>query len=131
MGLLTETREGNGYALPIEVVRNVAEQLTMTGAVGHSWLGITVDDANGVVRVSHVMSASPASKAGIAEGDLIVKAADTSIRTAGDLLAALQRQRPGDPFLMTLLRGSKRIEARARLDAADSAALARTVGVTG
>jgi len=75
---------GMGFAIPMNVVRDVANQLIELGEVRRSWIGVRFqpmekfkknflgDIADGGVLVANVDEGSPAQKAGIRPGDVIV-----------------------------------------------------------
>lgn len=107
----------SGLALPIDTARDVAEQLAATGSAVHAWLGVTGTDdtgrAGGGARVEQVLPASPADKAGVAAGDVIVAVGDgeskTSVSSMADLMAEVRDRRPGHSLELTVLReGAKR-----------------------
>ncbi|MGQ0805005.1 MAG: S1C family serine protease [Actinomycetota bacterium] len=118
VGILTVPRGASpGLAMPIDTARDVAEQLAATGKAAHAWLGVTGADeterAGGGARVDEVLPASPAEKAGIASGDVIVAVSDgestTSVSSMADLMAEVRDRRPGHSLELTVLRdGAKR-----------------------
>ena len=80
---------GIGFAVPINMARKVMEQLARTGRVERGRIGIALEDmeapANGVVqgaRIKEVSPGSPAERAGLRRGDIILKANDLPIRSA-------------------------------------------------
>jgi S1-C subfamily serine protease len=107
----------SGLALPIDAARDVVEQLTATGTATHAWLGITGTDdterAGGGALVAQVSAASPAEKAGLTPGDVIVAVGDgqstTAVSGMPDLMAEVRARRPGHSLELTVLReGAKR-----------------------
>jgi len=56
-----------------------------------------------------VQSGTPAAQAGLRAGDVIIGFAGATIRSSGDLIAALTAARPGDQVNLTVQRGSSRI----------------------
>ncbi|MEZ4528335.1 MAG: Do family serine endopeptidase [Desulfobacterales bacterium] len=111
--------QGIGFAIPINKARRIVEELIQYGEVSESWVGITVQHLdprlagylnlqgqNGVM-VRSVDPGSPAQKAGIAEGDVIVSADRQTIRSTGDFYAVMKGISPGDTLNLTLLRGGK------------------------
>lgn len=95
---------GIGFAIPVSMVRTVADQIIKDGKVvdsGRAALGITartvVDDSYrpaGVAVVS-VGGGGPADKAGLRPGDIITRLGDQSITTITSLSEALASARPG------------------------------------
>jgi 2-alkenal reductase len=137
------TAEGVGFAVPINAARRSMEQLIQTGKVRYAWLGVTtqtltprlaerfgLQQEHGAV-VQSVASGSPADRAGLrggkdeAEfegvafcpgGDLIVAVDGKPVRSAEDVVRAVNQQRfPGDEIRLTVLRGSERINLTAIL----------------
>lgn len=88
---------GLSFAIPIDVVMNVVNQLKTTGKVSRGWLGVQIQDVTrelaesfGMKRphgalISKVMPNSPAQKAGLRIGDIIVEFDGKSIETSGEL----------------------------------------------
>lgn len=111
VGILTRAAPGN--ALPIEVARDVADQLETSGRARHGWLGLEVTDAGdrpgGGARVTVVTTGGPAEHAGIQVGDVITVVGADRISDAADLAAAISRRRANDPVGVTLWRADKRV----------------------
>jgi len=112
-------RAAPAHALPIEVAREVAEQLNASGRVRHPWLGVDCVDAaergGGGALVQVVSAGSPAEAAGILQGDVIIGFGDDRVADLADLLESVARRRPGDPVELTVWRGDDRIHRRATL----------------
>lgn len=75
--------------------------------------GVTSDG----VRLAGVASDSPAARAGLREGDVIVKLADVKIQNIEDLTAVLRTKKPGDQVEILILRGDSSITLTATLRA--------------
>ncbi|BAM90903.1 serine protease do-like precursor [Bradyrhizobium oligotrophicum S58] len=80
---------GIGFAVPINMARRVMEQLVQSGRVDRGRIGVTLLDldspSDGRVqgaRVADVSAGSPAERAGLRKGDIIVKANDMPVRSA-------------------------------------------------
>jgi len=67
------------------------------------------------VRLAGVADDSPAARAGLREGDVIVKFADAKIQNIEDLAAALRNRKPGDDVSITVLRGGNPMTLTATL----------------
>ena len=88
---------GLSFAIPVNVVMNVVEQLKKTGKVQRGWLGVQIQDVTrelaesfGMKRphgalVARVMPNSPAKVAGIRVGDIIVAFDDKKIEVSAEL----------------------------------------------
>jgi aminopeptidase YwaD len=69
------------------------------------------------VRLAGVSDGSPAALAGLRQGDVIVKFADTKVQSIEDLTVALGSKKPGDEVEILVLRGTQRLTLRAVLRA--------------
>ena len=80
---------GIGFAVPINMAGKVMEQLARTGRVERGRIGIALEDIEAPVRgstqgarIKEVSPGSPAERAGLRRGDIILKANDLTIRSA-------------------------------------------------
>jgi hypothetical protein len=69
------------------------------------------------VRLAGVSEGSPAARAGLKEGDVIVQLADVKIHNIEDLMAALQARKPGDEVEIVVLRTGSTVRLKATLRA--------------
>ena len=88
---------GISFAIPINVAKNVVEQLKAKGQVSRGWLGVAIQDMNQELAtsfnlsqpsgalVSSVERGSPADKAGIQAGDVIIGFGAGEVKSASDL----------------------------------------------
>lgn len=110
---------GLGFAIPIDMARGVAETLIAHGTVTHATLGVNTRSAtDGAVdgaQVQNVADGGPAATAGIAEGDVIVAVGDRTVRSADELVVAVQQHAVGDQVDITLLRDGRRMTVTATL----------------
>lgn len=100
-----------GYATPIEVARDVADQLLNTGKVTHAWLGVEGADVDldtakslgltGGAMVSNVDRDSPASRAGVGVTDIVTAFGGDPVDSMSTLEMDLRRHRPGDRVSLT------------------------------
>ncbi|WP_110641373.1 DegQ family serine endoprotease [Salinicola sp. CPA57] len=112
---------GLSFAVPISVAMNVADQLRTEGHVSRGWLGVVIqpvskdlaesfglDDTNGAL-VSDVSDDSPAQKAGLKAGDVILSADGSAIDDSTALPRLIGQVAPGDKVELQVLRdGDKR-----------------------
>ena len=82
------------FALPIETVRAVAEEIIKDGKVARGWLGVEVDISELGVFVTGVIEGSPAHKCGILQKDIILEFNKTPIRSYAELLRCVVSERP-------------------------------------
>jgi serine protease Do len=80
---------GIGFAVPINMARRVMEQLVQTGRVDRGRIGVTLLDLDSPTdghiqgaRIADVAAGSPAERAGLRRGDIIIKANDMPVRSA-------------------------------------------------
>ena len=119
---------GIGFAIPIDMVRAVADQLVKYGAVdrgelGFAMAGVTPDLAqkwhlqpgrSGVV-IAKVDPKSAAERAGIKPGDLVTAIGDTAVSDVPDLRNKLAVMRIGDVAELTVLREGRTLRVNAAL----------------
>ncbi len=91
---------GLGFAIPIDTVTQVAQELIRTGEMHHPEIGgvnarTVVNDTASGAEVANVQADSPAQRAGIVEGDVIVKVGDRTVTSADELVVAVHEQRIG------------------------------------
>ncbi len=100
---------GYGFAIPINLVKNVMNQLITTGTVHRAALGVGIDEVSrddaayvglkeirGVLVKSITEDGSPAAKAGIQPGDVIVSIDGKPVQRVGQLQQEVGFRRPGD-----------------------------------
>jgi len=121
VGVGTATEDDGLHALPAALARHVADDILATGAARHPWLGIEGRDAARGAEVVTVAAASPAARAGLREGDVVVAVDDTAVPSMGALVTALLRHDPGDRVRIRYLRDGDAAWCRARLTAVDAA----------
>jgi putative serine protease PepD len=106
-----------GFSLPIDQARDVAAQLMAGGRARHGWLGVLATDATdrvgGGARVQGVVTGSPADRAGLQQGDMLVDFrvgnSTTAVSSMAQLMAEVGRRKPGERLDFTLYRdGGKR-----------------------
>lgn len=116
-----------GFAIPADVVVDVARQLITTGRASHSFLGIsplTVTrelreqfglDRDWGVLIAEVDRDTPAGRAGLRQGDIIVGIDDKAMEQESDLYKFLRSKRPGDTVVVNYVRDGKEATARVTL----------------
>ena len=99
---------GLGFAIPMDEVMPIVDQMRNGEAPTHARLGISVSDASGQqgavvvgAQVQDVTAGSSADEAGIARGDVITKVDDHLITGADSLVATIRSYRPGDEVTVT------------------------------
>ena len=96
---------GIGFAIPSNTVRSVVKKLKSGQQVEHAYLGVSLQNAaSGGAQVATVTEGSPASKAGLETGDVVVSFDGETITSADDLTSAVLAQQPGDSVEITVER---------------------------
>jgi serine protease Do len=116
---------GVGLAIPINLVRHVAEQIVNKGRVERGYLGVSTQEITedigaqfGTERgalVSEVNPDTPAEKAGLKAGDVITKINDIEIRDQRQLQLVVTQLAPGSDVKIEYLRDGKPATATAKL----------------
>jgi putative serine protease PepD len=103
---------GLGFAIPIDEVMPIVEQIRDGEQPTHARLGISVSDVTGEAAASGALvreigEGTAADEAGLRTGDVITRIDDHRITAADSLIAAVRSYRPGDQVEVTFLRGDK------------------------
>lgn len=108
---------GLSFAVPISVAMNVADQLRTEGHVSRGWLGVVIQpvskdlaesfglDGTKGALVSDVSDDSPAQKAGLKAGDVILSADGSDIDDSTTLPRLIGQVAPGDEVSLQVMRG--------------------------
>ncbi len=102
---------GLGFAIPIDEVMPIVEQMAAGETPTHARLGFSVSDGrdagaavtNGA-RVENVTEGSTAAEAGLRPGDVVTGVDDHRITSADSLVATVRSYRPGDEVQLTFVR---------------------------
>ncbi|WP_241655351.1 trypsin-like peptidase domain-containing protein [Actinomyces oricola] len=114
---------GIGFAIPVNLVKKVADQLISTGTATHAYLGVSIGDgggeADGVLRagaqVGNVESDSPAADAGIEVGDVITAIDGKATSQAAALTGFVRQYSAGDTVTLTVIRDNTSQEIQVTL----------------
>ncbi len=114
--------QGIGFAVPANLAREVVSQLASKGRVVRGWIGITkisdLTDDMGLgttgqgVLVVELLRGSPADRAGVEPGDVVVAVDGRPVEEAAQLRNELAAARPGAVLRFTILRERRRLEVR-------------------
>ena len=128
---------GLGFAIPINLAKNVSDQLLENGEVIHPYLGVQLislnpkiakehnEDPNSLVQlpersgalIQSVIPNSPAEKAGLRRGDLVIAAENILIEEPKTLLDEVEKAQIGKIFLLNVLRDNKEIKVNIKPEA--------------
>jgi len=118
---------GIGFAVPINMARNVMDQILRKGRVIRGYLGLLPQDLTPVMAekfglkettgalVGNVESGTPAGKAGIERGDIILEFNGQKVKNADDLRNIVAQTSPGTEVNIKLFRDGKEKTVRAEL----------------
>lgn len=113
------TYAGYSFAIPVNIVRKVVDDLKRHGMVQRAYLGVTIKNIDSElaktmrlknmegVYVEQVIRSSAAADAGLRKGDIIIEVHGRKINSSPELDERLARYRPGDPISITYLRNGK------------------------
>ena len=112
---------GIGFAIPVNMVKTSMEQLVEHGEVKRGQIGVSIQDitpelrkhfdlANGQqgVFITGVSKDSPAEKAGLKDGDVIIAVDDEKTASAGQLRSQIGMRAIGDEVDVTVIRDGKK-----------------------
>ena len=129
--LISETGgfSGMGFAIPTQIVKPTIDSLIKYGKVNHGYMGVGISDvtpdeakffhvenASGAV-VTQVENGSPASKAGLKVGDVIVDLNGKAVSDAGELQVQVSQQQPGSKLDLKVMRDGKPVNTSVTLEA--------------
>jgi len=113
---------GIGFAIPVSLAKSVMEQIIKSGSVTRGWIGVEVQeitpelaetfklkDTQGAL-IAGVMRGSPADRAGIKPGDILLAVAGKPIGDAQSMLGVIAAQTPGQPAQLKISRAGKQLD---------------------
>ena len=111
--------QGVGFAIPINMARNVMNQLLTHGKVVRGYLGVYIQDVTpelakqfglsqgGGVLVGDVSADTPASRAGLRKGDIILELNGAPVDSRSQLQVQIAQTPPGVPVKLKIWRDGK------------------------
>jgi serine protease Do len=118
---------GVGFAVPINMIKAVKDQLAASGQMVYSYLGVAIQDLDremadslGLdkprgVRVGSVMAGTPAAEAGLAEGDVVLEMDGKVVADTAWLIKSVAFTTPGTRVTLTILREGEKKDVNAKL----------------
>ena len=118
---------GIGFAVPVDTARTVMEALLRGGSVKRGWIGVVPRDLTAELAVSlnlpvksgvlitGVLQDGPAARGGVRPGDVVLKVADTPVRSTAELLAAVAALPPDSKATLALQRGAQALTAQVQV----------------
>jgi putative serine protease PepD len=103
---------GLGFAIPIDEVLPIVNQINDGDKPTHARLGVSVSDVSGDslnqgAQLQTIENGGAAAKAGLKKGDVITKVGDQVVDGSESLVATIRGHRPGEQVQITYLRGGK------------------------
>jgi serine protease Do len=131
---------GVGFAIPINMARHIIDQLVRTGKVVRGWLGVMIQDLDAEMAkqfgldevegalVSQVIEGTPAAKAELKAGDVIVEYDGKPVRNVAKLRGRVAATAPGSKVKMVVVRNGKRKTLSVKIGKLTDAAVAAARG---
>jgi len=122
------TIEGINFAISINPVKEILNQLVTTGKVTRGWLGVYIQDittamdekfgvnAGEGVLVSDLIAGSPADEAGIEAGDIITKVDDEPVGSTDELIHTISLKPVGTVVNLEIIRNKEVMHTSVTLD---------------
>lgn len=113
------TSSGVGFAIPVDYAAGIAEQIIQGKSPSHAQMGVSMITVNDQIAqrfglestegayINSLTAGGAADKAGLKEGDVIVKVDGDAIASSSDLVLAVRAHNPGDQVQVTYLRDGK------------------------
>ncbi|GLY14295.1 hypothetical protein Kisp01_13110 [Kineosporia sp. NBRC 101677] len=116
---------GLGFAIPVDQVKDITNQLIENGSAQHPWLGITLGDTTVPVddaqrdgaSVESVVADSPAAEAGLKQGDTVIAVDGEYVNGAESLMAQIRERTVGTEVTLTIVSNSKSQDVKVTLGA--------------
>jgi serine protease DegS len=117
--------QGIGFAIPIDLARDVMQQIIEHGEVIRGWLGVAIQDLNeelaqsfelksldGVI-ISNIIRNGPADQAGLRRGDVITSVNGNAVKDVRAALTLISQARPGTTIKIGGIRQGEKFEVEA------------------
>lgn len=129
---------GIGFAIPSNMAKSIATSLVKDGVVKRGYLGVSIGDINADAKdfyqnkngalVMDVQGGSPAAKAGLKRGDLIIEIDSKPVLDASDLRNRIGMMVPNTNISIKYIRDKKTIVTNATLVTLDDEKVVATNG---
>lgn len=118
---------GIGFAIPVSLARDVLQQIVANGEVTRGWVGVEIRElvrdldapAGGQMTsgamIAGVLRGSPAERAGLRPGDILVAMDDQDVRGAREMLEMVAARTPGDTSRFRVRRNASELELDVRI----------------
>lgn len=116
---------GIGFAIPVDLAKDVLTQIIEQGRVIRGWLGVKIQDItpelaesfklaepSGVV-ITNIILNGPADQAGLDRGDVITHINDQKVRDLRETLDQISKHKPGEKISIRIVRDGKTLTKKA------------------
>ncbi|MCU0372879.1 MAG: Do family serine endopeptidase [Ignavibacteria bacterium] len=119
--------QGYGFAIPINIAKNVAAELIKYGKIERGYIGVSIKDvdskeAKGLglekakgVLIQNVIKDGAGDEAGLKTGDIILTVDGTEVNAANQLQTVIGSRRPGDVVTLVVFRDGKNMDVKVKL----------------
>jgi S1-C subfamily serine protease len=116
---------GIGFAIPVNIVQQVMDQIVATGSVTRGWLGVEAQDMSEEIAqslkisdqqgalVTGVLQGGPADKAGIKPGDILLNIDGHQVSNGSEMLNLIAALKPGSHVRIKLEHNGKKLTTQA------------------
>ena len=101
---------GIGFATPSELVMPIINQLRTSGHIERGWLGVSVANSDNGVTIAGIERTSPAARAGLRQGDIILSVNGERIEGALGLIRTVAAVSPGSSVNLTIRRQGREFD---------------------
>lgn len=125
---VSESGQNIGFAIPINVIKESLNNFNKTGQFNRPYLGVSykmiskdiaiLNNLPEGAYVQNVVNGSPAGKAGVQDGDIIIKIDGQRIDVNNQLSSIIAKNKVGDKIKISIYRGSETIDVEAILESA-------------
>jgi S1-C subfamily serine protease len=95
--------DGEGF-LSAQDIRMTVGELISKGKVDYGWIGTQLEDGKEGVRVTDVLSGSPAERAGLKENDVVLRLNGADVGSSSELIEKIRARSSGDKLKLEVLR---------------------------
>jgi serine protease Do len=129
--------QGVGFAIPINTAKQVISKLIQYGMVVEPWVGVEYQELNKDIAehlgspvnegllISDIVAGSPAQKAGLMPGDIVVKIGDRSVRTLDEAAAVAKLLESDQEVVFRIVRTGEFQDIPVKVGAAEAAGIAK------
>jgi S1-C subfamily serine protease len=120
--------ENIGFAIPVNTVQRVFQELLVGSASYAAWLGFRLDEKNGRLTVADVEAFGPAAQAGLRVGDEVVAVGNRPVSSVIDYARALVGAEVGREFPLAVRRGRAELAIKTVPQPPAMGTVARAIG---